>query len=373
MHVLSILLGLATSAFAISLKAASSGGNASSPLSYGLMFEDINHSGDGGLYAELISNRAFQALSYANATLKPWYGTGGATLQLQTDKPLSKALPIGVKVNLPATVKKDSKVGIVNPGYWGIDVQPQPYTGFFWVRGAYNGSFTASLFSNLTGKVFASTTIPSKINGTAWTRHNYTLTPSVAAPNSNNTFSLTFDPAGLESGATSLDFNLISLFPPTYKDRPNGMRKDLMEALEATKPSFLRFPGGNNLEGQDSPYYWKWNQTIGPLIQRPGRPGTWGYFNTDGLGLAEYLYWCEDLAIEPILAVWSGFYLDGTAVSKGALQPYIQEALDMLEYVLGDPKTTKLGALRASHGRTQPWTVKYVEIGNEDNLNGGYE
>lgn len=124
-----------------------------------------------------------------------------------------------------------------------------------------------------------------------WVQQNFTLTPTSAAPNSNNSFYITFDASSVSEG--SLDFNLISLFPPTYKNRPNGLRKDLAEALAELNPKFLRFPGGNNLEGQQAPYLWKWNETIGPLQDRPGRPGTWGYENTDGLGLIEYLHWCE--------------------------------------------------------------------------------
>lgn len=159
-------------------------------------------------------------------------------------------------------------------GWWGIDVKVQPYNGSFWVKGAYNGSFTVSLVSNLTNETFGSLTVGHGSTANQWTQYNYTLTPTVAAPNSNNSFELTFDAAGASDG--SLDFNLISLFPPTYKNRPNGMRIDLMEALAGLNPSFLRLPGGNNLEGNDPPYRWIWNQTIGPLTDRPGRPGTWG-------------------------------------------------------------------------------------------------
>ena len=114
----------------------------------------------------------------------------------------------------------------------------------------------------------------------------------------------------------------------------------------------------------------KWNETLGPLKDRYGYPGTWGYENTNGLGLIEYLLWCDDLKMEPVLAVWAGFYLDGPVVPENALQPYIDDALNQLEFITGDA-STKYGALRASLGYAKPWVIKYVEVGNEDNLGGG--
>lgn len=100
-------------------------------------------------------------------------------------------------------------------------------------------------------------------------------------------------PASAVSGP--LNFNLLSLFPPTYNGRPNGLRVDLMEAMAGMKPSLFRLPGGNNLEGNSPPYWWDWKKTLGPLEDRPGYPGTWGYENTDGLGLVEYMLWAQDL------------------------------------------------------------------------------
>lgn len=134
--------------------------------------------------------------------------------------------------------------------------------------------------------------------------------------------------------------------------------------------SFLRFPGGNNLEGEDPPYYLKWNETIGPLKGRPGYPGTWRYENTNGLGLIEYLHWCDDLGMEPVLAVWAGFYLNGPVIPEDELQPYIDDALNELEFITDNVDTT-YGALRASIGYPDPWKIRYVEVGNEDNLGGG--
>ncbi|KAF2182180.1 glycoside hydrolase family 51 protein [Zopfia rhizophila CBS 207.26] len=364
-----LILGLSALAgfsSAIDVQVASSGGNATSGKQYGIMFEDINHSGDGGIYAELIRNRAFQGNSIRPSTIQPWTAIGSAQLSLKNlSQPLSPALPTSLNV-----AASSGTVGIVNPGFWGIEVKVQKYTGSFWVKGSYDGSFTISLQSTITNETLGSLEVRSNSTDSEWREHTFTLTPEKAAASdiiANNTFAITYD-ASATSG--SLDFNLISLFPPTYNNRPNGMRSDLMENLKGLNPSFLRFPGGNNLEGNDPPYYLKWNETIGPLKDRPGFPGTWGYQNTNGLGLIEYLHWCDDLNMEPVLAVWAGFYLEGPVIPENALQPYIDDALNELEFLMGDTSTT-YGALRASLGYPEPWTIKYVEIGNEDNLGGG--
>ncbi|KAH8648281.1 putative alpha-N-arabinofuranosidase A [Tricladium varicosporioides] len=358
---ISFLVGLAN---AVNLKVSGTGGNASSPLMYGLMFEDINHSGDGGIYAELIQNRAFQGSREYPSTLSPWEPIGGAVLTLQnTTIPLSSALP--ASVNVASGSARKGAIGLVNPGWWGIDVKPQKYIGSFWAFGTYKGKFTVKLQSNLTSDVFATASVPSSCQAGKWVEHKFELHPSVAAPNSNNTFSLEF-----EAGAGDVNFNLISLFPPTYKNRPNGLRPELMSALKALNPSFLRIPGGNNIEGDVYHYPWRWNETIGPLVNRPGRPGTWGYSNTDGLGLVEYLDWCTDLDVTPVLAVWGGMYLGnevGHILSAEALVPWVEDTLNELEFILG-PTTSTYGALRASLGYPNPWPLKYVEIGNEDNL-----
>ena len=231
-----VLAGIAS---AINLTIASSGGNASSPLTYGLMFEDINHSGDGGIYAELIQNRAFQGSTEYPSTLNPWEPVGGAVLTLQnTSVPLSSALPTSVNV---ASSSTKGTIGLLNPGWWGIDVKPQTYTGSFWALGSYKGKFTLKLQSNSTQQVFASLDIPSACQPGKWVEHKFQLQPHVAAPNTDNDFVIEFQ------AGNSINFNLISLFPPTYKNRPNGNRIELMEALKALNPSFLRLPGGNNM------------------------------------------------------------------------------------------------------------------------------
>ncbi|KAJ5125069.1 uncharacterized protein N7515_008894 [Penicillium bovifimosum] len=355
---------LASYGAAVTISVAKSGGNVTTNLQYGAMEEEINHCGDGGLYAELIRNRAFQGSEMYPSSLDAWSGVGHSSLSLKNlSDPLSTALPTSVNV------KGKGTVGLVNAGFWGIDVRPQKYTGSFYVKGSYHGTFTASLLSS-TGKVLASTKVPSKGNAHEWVQHEFVLFPKKKAANTNNTFSLTFDASKASDG--SLDFNLISLFPPTWNDRPNGMRKDLMQALADLGPKFLRFPGGSNLEGQTIEGRWKWNETIGPLKDRPGRATAWLYEETSGIGLIEYMEWCDDLNMEPILAVWSGLSLSGEVVPEEELDFYVQDALNEIEFLTGSVHT-EYGALRAKLGHPKPWKIRYVEVGNEDNLSDGLD
>jgi alpha-N-arabinofuranosidase len=161
-------------------------------------------------------------------------------------------------------------------------------------------------------------------------------------------------------------FSLVSLFPPTYKNEPNGKRMDLMEKLAAMHPAFLRFPGGNYLEGDHLDEHYEWKKTIGPLVDRPTHPTPWTYRSSDGMGLLEFLTWCEDLHMEPLLAVFSGYSLRQEHIAAGKdLEPYVQDALDEIEYVTGDA-STRWGAERAKDGHPAPFHLHFMEIGNEE-------
>ena len=139
-----------------------------------------------------------------------------------------------------------------------------------------------------------------------------------------------------------------------------------MQILADMKPTFLRLPGGNFLEGDTIADRFPWKQTIGPLEQRPGHNGCWNYGASDGMGLLEFMEWCEDLHIQPVLAVYAGYSLKQQHANPGPdLQPYVDDALDEIEYVTGDAKT-KWGAERAKNGHPGPFPLTYVEIGNED-------
>jgi len=349
--------------------------NDTAPLLYGIMHEDIDHSGDGGIYAEMLQNRAFQgspinpndAAEPYGASTSGWAPIGGVSIALDRLHPLSSALPNSLAVTIPANAT--GTVGVSNWGWWGFDVTPQTYNVSFYVNAVektYKNSttFTAGFRSNSTGEVLTSGSSDAiEIDTFRYTAVNFTIQNNVTAADGNNTFEITFDGSAL-AGQT-LYFALFSLFPETFKNRENGLRKDLAEAFYAIKPKFLRFPGGNNIEGQSIPTRWKWNETIGPLETRPGRVGDWGYYNTDGLGLMEYLYWCEDMEMEPVLAVYSGYSLDGTSYPEKYMPEVLEDIMAELEFLLGNT-STYWGGKRAEYGHPDPYVINYVEIGNED-------
>jgi alpha-N-arabinofuranosidase len=163
--------------------------------------KDINNSGDGGIYAELITNRAFQYSELYPVNLSGWRPINSVLKLDRLSTPLSSALPVSMNVapssegprHLPSSSSQE--VGFLNEGYWGMDVKKQKYTGSFWVKGSYHGTFTASLRSNLTSQVFGTVEVPSKATSEEWTEHEFTVMPHTDAPNSNNTFAVTFDPS----------------------------------------------------------------------------------------------------------------------------------------------------------------------------------
>ncbi|CEL56035.1 hypothetical protein RSOLAG1IB_07488 [Rhizoctonia solani AG-1 IB] len=337
---------------------------------YGYMWEDINHSGDGGLYGELLQNRAFQAISpHTSEALTAWSAYQGATIDVTNSTTgVSAALPNSLQVAVPAGAT--GSVGFQNSGYWGIKVQSGwKYTGSLYAKSdGYTGSVTVSLVSQ-SGTTYATKTL--KGVSSSWKKFTFEFKPTKSAPNNSNFFRVTVD--GSKAAGKTIHFGLFSLFPPTYRNRPNGMRIDLAEALAATKPGVWRFPGGNNLEGHAIDRRWKWNETIGPIENRPGRFADWGYPNTDGLGLMEYLNWAEDLGAEPILGVWAGLSIGDYAnlstfpvVPEDEIQPYVQEAINEIHFITGDAKTNEWAKLRAQYGHPEPYKLKYIEIGNED-------
>jgi len=327
-----------------------------SPTLYGLMTEEINYSYEGGLYGELIRNRTFKA-----NRAKPvfWNAVGDAAISLDTNQPLNSALNLSLKVDT-SKASKDSPAGIANGGYWGIPVRPNTtYRASFYARGkGFSGPLTVALESADGQKVFASATV--RRISKKWQKYEVTLITGNVPVSKDNRFVISTTKRG------TVWFQQVSLFPPTFNNRPNGNRIDLMQILGAMHPAFLRFPGGNYLEGNTIAERFEWKDTIGDISQRPGHESPWGYWSTDGMGLLEFLEWCEDLHMQPVLAVYAGYSLRHEHVNPGPdLQPYVQDALDEIEYVTGDIHT-KWGARRARDGHPAPFVLNYVEIGNED-------
>jgi len=372
-------------------------GNNVSPMLYGLMTEEINHSYDGGLYAELTRNRIFkdnpskpEGWSLVNEDTINSKAAIKLMATTQDNVPYDErrhAINGALQTCLRLTVEKSgTRVGIANEGYWGIPVKPSTaYRASFYIKGTARtepfrwpwepkpttpplpdiadntaGPITVTIESNDGKTVYASGTV-NLIKSAFWKKYELTLTTAAdVKPTTDARFVISTNRTGLYY------FNLVSLFPPTYKNQSNGFRPDIMQMLVDMKPKFLRFPGGNFLEGPLITDAFPWKQTLGPLENRPGHRGSWGYRPSDGMGLLEFLLWCENMNAEPVLGVYAGYSLNGDHIDAGPLlKPYVDDALEEIEYIIGDVKTY-WGAKRAADGHPAPFKMTYVEIGNED-------
>ncbi|HTZ75665.1 MAG TPA: alpha-L-arabinofuranosidase C-terminal domain-containing protein [Candidatus Aquilonibacter sp.] len=343
-----------------------------SPELYGLMTEEINHSYDGGLYAELIRNRNFK-----EDPNQPLYwdlvqeGGGTGSMTLDSSQPLNQAIPASLKLTITAAGKKGA-VGVANEGFWGIPAKADTsYSATIYAKVSpdFAGPLTLAIVGENPATPVATATIPEIAS--AWQRYEVTLTTGASAVAGPNRFVISASHPG------TIWLGMVSLFPPTYANRANGNRQDIMQLLADMKPAFLRFPGGNYLEGNTAQTRFDWKETIGDISGRPGHmDDAWKYWSSDGMGLLEFLEWCEDLHMQPVLAVYAGYSLHGDHFAPGPdLQPYVNDALDEIEYVTGDAGT-RWGAERAKDGHPAPFALKYVEIGNEDEFDphvGDYE
>ncbi len=334
-----------------------------SPTLYGLMSEEINYSYDGGLYAELVRNRTFRS---DWTGILNWYliEKGSASAKVSVDNTTGPSAALKTSAKLEVTKTGDfSSAGLLNEGYWGMASRPNTrYTGSFYAKTEAAGPLplNIAIVANQSGQILAQTSV--SLNGADWKNYKFEMQSGGGAPSADNHLELTIDrPA-------TLWLQLVSLFPPTYHNRPKGNRIDIMEKLAAMHPAFLRFPGGNYLEGGRIDTRFDWKKMIGPLVDRPTHPTTWSYHSSDGMGLLEFLEWCEDLHMQPVLGIYAGYSLGGQVVKPGPdLDPYVQEGLEEIEYVTGG-SDTKWGAVRARDGHPAPFTLRYVEIGNEDNF-----
>jgi len=342
-----------------------------SPVLYGIFYEDINHAADGGIYAELIRNRSFEdGPRYgAPADMQGWttYAAAPSQLTARLIQPTKKTpLLNSVQHNALALDIKASAalpVCLVNEGYWGINaVQGRSYRLSFWAKTLkYQGTVKATLCSKDGSQLYAETLVSgfpvAKAKG--WTKYEATLTANDNDPLAQ--FALVFD------GAGQVQIDMVSLFPPTFKNRENGMRPDLANMLWQLHPKFMRFPGGCFVEGQESPdNAFRWERTIGPIEEREGHWNVnWGYRTSDGLGYHEYLQLAEDLGAKPLYVVNVGIW-HGGMTPYDSIQPWIDECMNALEYANG-PVTSKYGAMRARNGHPEPFGIEYLEIGNENN------
>ena len=353
-----------------------------SPTLYGLFYEEINHAGEGGLYAELIQNRSFEDEAQpirnrrfgingegerfggrsAPGIIPGWINADNkgaqSKMEITTEGLLNAVQQKALRWSI-AEASAAAQAGIANTGFWGIEsVKGDRYTLTFWARAdkRYKGTIRVGLQSKTDGEWYAEAKVKGRI-GKKWKKYRVSFTPTKDVEYAR--FVMAADKPG------TLYLDMVSLFPPTFKNRENGCRKDLAEMLVALHPKFLRFPGGCFVEGMSKESAYEWKRTVGPLEERPGHyNANWHYPVTDGMGYHEYLQLAEDLGAEPLYVVNVGIW-HGGFVHHDSIGEYIQNALDAIEYANGD-KYTKYGRMRIKNGHPEPFNMKYIEIGNEN-------
>ena len=359
-----------------------SGSKKISPDLFGLFFEDINYSADGGLYAELVQNRSFE---YSPTDRREWnpfsfwqYITPGysyGSVSVETSEPVHPNNPHYVVLNVEHV--GDSGVGFRNSGFDHIAIKKgdkyslslfarqlsaDPITLSVILRGTKGELLTADKFS---------------ISSSNWKKYTISLTASEGS-----------DSASLEILATTkgkLALDVISLFPEkTFMNRPNGLRADLAQMLADIKPAFIRFPGGCLTHGDGLGNMYRWKNTIGPVEQRIEQKNIWGYHQTAGLGYFEYFQFCEDIGAKPLPVLPAAvscqnsggtWRIGGTgqkAIPMNEMTDYIQEVLDLIEWANG-PVSSAWGAKRAEAGHPAPFNLEYIGIGNEDKITPEFE
>ena len=331
-----------------------------SPTLWGIFFEDINLSADGGIYAELVRNRSFEDTDKPDhwALLKRG---GEATMVISQDNPAA-ADPARTRnrraLRLDITkAGADSPVALANDGYWGMAAKRgEQYELSFLARATegFTGPLIATLEST-NGQVLARERVPGI--GTGWKQFRATFKANATEAKARLVLSAT------QPGTMWLDF--VSLVPrATWKG--HGLRPDLAEMLADLKPAFVRFPGGCWVEGNTMREAYRWKETIGDPSERRQQWNIWQYWATHGLGFHEYLQMCEDLGAEPLFVINCGMS-HRENVPMDQMGPFVQDALDAIEYANG-PTNSVWGGVRARAGHPAPFNLKFMEIGNE---NGG--
>lgn len=318
---------------------------------WGIFFEDINLSADGGLYPELVRNRSFEDGDQPDYWKLTNEEGSHCSMRVDSSQPLNTFNPHSLCVTV------DGAFTLENDGYWGMNlVKGRGYTFRLAARAAdgFMGPLRVKIISS-TGTELAGDEIT---NLTAdWRYHEVQLAALDSDPQAKLQVSA--------SGKGTLFLDMVSLMPDeTWKD--HGLRADLAEALDSLHPAFMRFPGGNWIEGDDIAHMYHWKTTIGPVDSRMPLWNTWGYNTTQGLGFEEYLQLCEDLGAEPLFDVNCGMSLHDS-VPVGQMGQWVQDALDAIQFASGETNTL-WGLLRAQNGHPQPYHLNYLEIGNE---NGG--
>ena len=338
----------------------------------GVFFEDINYAADGGLYAELVQNRDFEYMpSDKSFRDDKWNGQhswtlkgNGAIFTIDSVKPLHSNTPhyAVLTVQAPGAI-------LSNSGFDGISVkkgEEYDFSAFVKSLDGNGGQMEVRLVGAQSG-ILASAKVDIPLQ--EWTAVRVNLVAAAAADD------VTLELLPLKTGRVALD--LISLFPKqTFNGRKNGLRTDLAQAISDIHPKFIRFPGGCVAHGDGIANMYNWKESIGPLASRKGDRNLWGYHQSKGLGYFEYFQFCEDIGAAPVPVIAAGVPCQNSGTGGGGQQggipmtemgSYIQDIIDLVEYANGDAATT-WGRKRAEAGHPKPFNLKYIGIGNEDQI-----
>jgi alpha-L-arabinofuranosidase len=323
---------------------------------FGIFFEEINSAGDGGIYAELVRNRSFED---STNSIPYWTlltnGSAVGQMSLDTSLPLSATNLHALKLTMSGG---NGSIGAANGGYWGIPLTSgAAYNLGFYARAAsgFSGAITVLLQSG-SGTIYAQNSVSGL--ATNWQHFTLSLVPNQTDPAAQLLLEIA------QTGTVYIDF--VSLFPAqTFKSRSNGLRPDLAAMLVNLKPSFVRFPGGSWVDGASIADAYHWEPTVGDPANRVPRTNLWGYMVDNGLGYHEYLQMCEDIGALPLFAINAGMDVNQDAVAAGQLGPWVQEAVDAIQYANGSTNTPR-GAQRAGNGHPAPFNLQFIEIGNEN-------
>ncbi|MEZ3522918.1 MULTISPECIES: alpha-L-arabinofuranosidase C-terminal domain-containing protein [Muribaculum] len=339
------------------------------PTMYGLFFEDINYAADGGLYAEMIKNRSFEFPE----NFMGWEIFGH--VDLKNDGPFERN-PHYVRLSNPGHPHKWT--GVENEGFFGVSFKAgEEYRFSVWARVPDGGSSKIRVElvdTKAMGETQTMTQQEITIDSKEWKKYTVILKPETSVTKGKLRIFLS-------KPEHTVDLEHISLFPvDTWKGHENGMRKDLAQALADLKPGIFRFPGGCIVEGTDIDTRYDWKKTVGPVENRPLNENRWhytfphrffpDYFQSYGLGFYEFFLLSEEIGSEPLPVLNVGLACQyqnddmHAHIAVDSLQPYIQDALDLIEFANGDT-STKWGALRAEMGHPAPFNLKFIGVGNE--------
>lgn len=340
------------------------------PTMWGVFFEDINMGADGGIYAEMIKNRSFEFFR----PMMGWKVLGKpqteGDFQVMNRVKTDTANPRFLQVTLHNNAK--GTLGLNNEGFRGMGIKKNVGYDFSVMYRQSSASIKVHIeLVDEKGQSAGSTTITTTGAGNQWKKAtgSFTATATVA----KGSFNIWFE------GDGTIDLDMISLFPKdTWKGRPGGMRADMIQMLADMKPGFLRFPGGCIVEGFDLSQRYQWKKTIGPVDQRQLIINRWNfefahrpmpdYFQTFGLGFFEYFQLAEDIGAEPLPILNAGMacqFNSAELVPLSQLDPYVQDALDLIEFANGTADT-RWGKIRADMGHPAPFNLKMLGVGNEN-------